>query len=159
MWPVLLPLKQTAPSQHCHVASRDPSIASSVVSSLILLPRRIFLEKEMATHSSILAWRIPGTEEPGGLPSMELHRVGHDWSDLAAAAAAQDLLSWELFCSQSAGADPVSPWIFFLSSQLCSPPWAIPVTVMSTERWSWKLVQWPSAYSKLLATCPFKNET
>ena len=36
------------------------------------------LEKEMATHSSILAWRIPGTEEPGGLPSMGLHRVGHD---------------------------------------------------------------------------------
>ena len=41
----------------------------------------------MATHSSILAWRIPGTEEPGGLPSMELHRVGHDWHNLAAAAA------------------------------------------------------------------------
>ena len=36
------------------------------------------LEKEMATHSSILAWRIPGTEEPGGLLSMESHRVGHD---------------------------------------------------------------------------------
>ena len=45
------------------------------------------LEKEMATHSSILAWRIPGTEDPGGLPSTGLHRVGHDWSDLAAAAA------------------------------------------------------------------------
>ena len=38
----------------------------------------------MATHSSILAWRISGTEEPGGLPSMGLHRVGNDWSDLAA---------------------------------------------------------------------------
>ena len=46
------------------------------------------LEKEMATHSSVLAWRIPGTEEPSGLPSMGLHRVGHDGSDLAAAAAA-----------------------------------------------------------------------
>ena len=44
------------------------------------------LEKEMATHSSVLAWRIPGTGEPGGLPSMRSHRVGHDWSDLAAAA-------------------------------------------------------------------------
>ena len=42
----------------------------------------------MATHSSVLAWRIPGTGEPGGLPSMGLHRVGHYWSDLAAAAAA-----------------------------------------------------------------------
>ena len=36
------------------------------------------LEKEMATHSGVLAWRIPGTEEPGGLPSMGSHRVGHD---------------------------------------------------------------------------------
>ena len=36
------------------------------------------LEKEMATHSSVLTWRIPGTEEPGGLPSMGSHRVGHD---------------------------------------------------------------------------------
>ena len=36
------------------------------------------LEKEMTTHSTVLAWRIPGTGEPGGLPSMELHRVGHD---------------------------------------------------------------------------------
>ena len=42
------------------------------------------LEKEMATHSSVLAWRIPGMGEPGGLPSMGSHRVEHDWSDLAA---------------------------------------------------------------------------
>ena len=40
----------------------------------------------MATRSSVLAWRIPGMGEPGGLPSMGSHRVGHDWSDLAAAA-------------------------------------------------------------------------
>ena len=46
------------------------------------------LEKTMATHSSILAWRIPGTEEPGGLLSMGSNRVGHYWLDLAAAAAA-----------------------------------------------------------------------
>ena len=48
------------------------------------------LEKEMATHSSVLAWRIPGMGQPGGLPSMGSHRVRHDWSDLAAAAAAAD---------------------------------------------------------------------
>ena len=41
----------------------------------------------MATHSSVLAWRIPGTVGPGGLPSIGLHRVGHDRRDLAAAAA------------------------------------------------------------------------
>ena len=45
------------------------------------------LEKEMATHSSVLAWRIPGTGEPGGLLSLGSHRIGHDWRDLAAAAA------------------------------------------------------------------------
>ena len=42
----------------------------------------------MATHSSALAWRIPGAGEPGGLPSLGSYRVGHDWNDLAAAAAA-----------------------------------------------------------------------
>ena len=45
------------------------------------------LEKEMATHSSVLAWRIPGTGEPGGRLSMGSHRIGHDCSDLAAATA------------------------------------------------------------------------
>ena len=52
------------------------------------------VEKEMATHSSILVWRIPGTEEPGGLPPMGSHRVGHDWSVLAAAAAAAAALPY-----------------------------------------------------------------
>ena len=46
------------------------------------------LEKEMANHSSVLAWRILGTGQPGGLPSMGSHRVGHDCSDSAAAATA-----------------------------------------------------------------------
>ena len=60
------------------------------------------LEKEMATHSSVLAWRIPGTAEPGGLPSTGSHRVGHDWSDLAAAAVLYDLfLFWGLRMSKS----------------------------------------------------------
>ena len=51
------------------------------------------LEKEMATYSSVLAWRIPGTEKPGGLQSMGSHRVGHESGDLAAAAA--EVLSWK----------------------------------------------------------------
>ena len=53
------------------------------------------LEKEMATHSSVLAWRITGTGEPGGLPSIGSHRVGHDWSDLAAARAVD--IGWSLW--------------------------------------------------------------
>ena len=57
----------------------------------------------MATHSSVLAWRIPGTGKPGGLLSMGSHRVGHDWSNLAAAAAADHYseffltLHWNMF--------------------------------------------------------------
>ena len=50
------------------------------------------MEKEMATHSSVLAWRIPGMAEPGGLPPVGSHRVGHDWSDLAVAAAAEYIM-------------------------------------------------------------------
>ena len=51
------------------------------------------LEKEMTTHSSVLAWRIPGLGEPGGLLSLRSHKVGHDWSDLAAAAVAAAILT------------------------------------------------------------------
>ena len=46
--------------------------------SLSILVSSVYMEKAMAPHSSILAWRIPGTEEPSGLPSMGSHRVGHD---------------------------------------------------------------------------------
>ena len=58
------------------------------------------LEKEMATHSSVLAWRIPGTGETRELTSMGSHRVGHDWSDLAAAASLP-LSACELKCSHT----------------------------------------------------------
>ena len=56
------------------------------------------MEKEMATHSSVLAWRIPGMADPGGLPSMGSHRVGHDWSDLAAAVGVTGMHDWEEMC-------------------------------------------------------------
>ena len=54
------------------------------------------LEKRMATHSRVLAWRISGTGKHGGLPSMGSHRVGHNWSNLAAAAAAAEISSRKL---------------------------------------------------------------
>ena len=57
------------------------------------------LEKEMATHSSVLAWRMPGRGEPGGLPSMGSHRVGHDWSDLAVAACIKQITNENLLHS------------------------------------------------------------
>ena len=50
----------------------------------------------MAALSSVLAWRIPGTVEPGGLPSMRSHRVEHDWSDLAAAVAETHIVEWKV---------------------------------------------------------------
>ena len=54
---------------------------------LLELARPVLMDKEMATHSSVLAWRIPGTWEPGGLPSMGSQRARHDCSDDLAAAA------------------------------------------------------------------------
>ena len=61
------------------------------------------LKKEMAIHSSVLSWRIPGTTEPGGLPFMGSHRVGHNWSNLAVAVASTplwhptpDFLAWKI---------------------------------------------------------------
>ena len=59
-----------------YIINTDPAFIKPLV-------YRIPVEKEMATHSSVLAWRVPGTGEPGGLPSMGSHRVRHDWSDLA----------------------------------------------------------------------------
>ena len=58
------------------------------------------LEKEMATYSSVLSWRIPGTVKPGGLLFMGLHRIGHDWSNLAAAAAYRNRLKHIYILSQ-----------------------------------------------------------
>ena len=74
------------------------------------------MEKEMATHSSILAWRIPGTEEPSGLPSMGLHRVGQDWSDLAAAAVVQYMMNNKTLALQQC--IPVSS--YHLGNKQCS---------------------------------------
>ena len=72
----------------------------------------------MATHSSVLAWRSPGTGEPGGLPSIGSHRVGHDWSDLAAAAAAEVWNALPPPHSLSSSLSYLSP---LLSSQRPSP--------------------------------------
>ena len=72
------------------------------------------LEKETATHASVLDWRIPGTGEPGGLPSMGSHRVGHDWSDSAAAAAA---------CQTQMSKTRISWAVLYLVAQSCPTLW------------------------------------
>ena len=73
-------------------------------------------EKEMATHSSVLACRIPGMGEPGGLPSMGSHRVGHDWSDLAAAAQYVTLWNYLFFTENNS---PYDSSKVFYASKIC----------------------------------------
>ena len=72
---------QSAQMSECHHAF-EPSLILPVINMSL----DITLGKEMANHSSVLAWRIRGAGERGGLPSMGSHRVRHNWSDLAAAA-------------------------------------------------------------------------
>ena len=67
------------------------------------------LEKEMATDPSVLAWRVPGTGEPVGLSSMGSHRVGHDWNDLAAVAAADPVYIQDSCLTRILSANHCSP--------------------------------------------------
>ena len=77
----------------------------------------------MATHSSVLAWRIPGTGEPDGLPSLGSHRVGHDWSDLAAAAAKRSVVAEVV--DSSCSAEYYNSWymlLYFCPNPECKTP-------------------------------------
>ena len=86
----------------------------------------------MATKSCVLAWRIPGTGEPGGLPSVGLHRVGHNWSDLAVAVAAVSIF-WPI--PKTLNLDPVTlfPTICQLQSAFASP--SISYLVVCSSLW------------------------
>ena len=129
------------------------------------------LEKKMATHSSILAWRIPGTEEPSGLPSMGSHRVGHNWSELAAAAAAAcplsrwcypTILSFVIPFSSCVQSFPASgsflmSWLFTSASQSIGA--SASVLPMNTQDWSpLEWTGWISLQSKGLSRV-FSNTT
>ena len=82
------------------------------------------LEKAMAPHSSVLAWRIPGTREPGGLLSMGSHRVGHDWSDLAAAMG-QKTVVWLTGDDALGLISHPSTWMNPGSIQMCWMNWSL----------------------------------
>ena len=121
----------------------------------------------MATHSSVLAWRIPGTGEPGEMPSMGSHRVGHDWSDLAAAAAAAFCDYGLCVCPLMPLATPtillgfLLPWTWGISSQMlqksaaAAPYLGRGVSPHSRPfwPWTWSSSSWPSwAQEKLKNT-------
>ena len=105
--PWFMDLTFQVPMQYCSLQHRTllPSPVTSTTGVVFALAWSLhsFSEKVMAPHSSTLAWKIPWTAEAGGLLSMGLHRVGHNWSDLAAAAASFFL---ELFLHWS----PVAYW-------------------------------------------------
>ena len=112
----------------------------------------------MATHSSVLAWRIPGTGEPDGLPSMGSHRVGHDWSNLAASAAAGLLghhhsrSSPKLMCIES-----VMPSSHLI---LCRPFLLLLIIPASIRVFSneWTLrMRWPNYWSFSFSVIPSKE--
>ena len=107
------------------------------------------MEKAMATHSSVLAWRIPGMAEPGGLPSMESHRVGNDWSNLAILEWVAIAFSERFFYNttierpQSFGAQP-----FFMIpfSHLYMPigkPRTLTIQNLSANYWLCFLIHYP----------------
>ena len=102
------------------------------------------LDEEMATHSSILAWRIPGTEEPCGLPSMGSHRVGHDWRDLAAAAAAALPVDSRVYCYCCSKSHQSCP-------TLCdpidgSPPGSPVPGILQARRLEWVAISFSNAW-------------
>ena len=97
------------------------------------------LEKEMATHSSVLAWRIPGAEKPGGLPSKGSPRVGHDWSNLAAAAAC-----WRTFDN-----------LVYYPKVFTSTQRQTLYVSTSEQRWDKKTINYWSLYSPLSARSSF----
>ena len=111
------------------------------------------LEKEMATHSSVLAWRIPGAGEPGVLLSLGSHRVGHDWSDLAAAAAkitAKGDCSHEIKRHLVLGRKAMTNLANILKSRDITLPTKIhlvkamvfPVVMNGCESWTIKKAEW-----------------
>ena len=117
------------------------------------------LEKEMATHSSVLAWRIPGMGEPGRLPSMGSHRVRHDWNDLVPFLQRRKLrLRWVKGSAQGCTCRlrpclPLCPGMEWLHSSLC---WAL-LTRLELQFWCLILFclfyYWcPSGYLEL---CPY----
>ena len=126
-----------------HGVARSQTRLSNFTSTFHFLP----LEKKLATHSNILAWRIPGMGEPGGLLSMGSHRVGHYWSDLAAA--------WFLYGASlvaqtvknplvNAGHPDSIPWSGRAPGERKSP-WRLPTPVFLPGGFHGQRILWATA--------------
>ena len=98
------------------------------------------LEKEMAAHSNILAWRIPGTEEPGGQLSMGSHRVRYNWSDLAAAAE---------YIMRNAGLEEAQAGIKIAGRNINNLRYAGDITLMAETKEELKWWKWKKRVKKL----------
>ena len=126
------------------------------------------MEKAMAIHSSVLAWKIPRMEEPGGLPSMGSHRVRQDWSDLAAAAA-EKAFHWRLISQHHclemfAAATKSLPSCLTLCDPIDTSPLGSPslgfsrprtlewVAISFSNAWKWKVKVKSLSRAQLLAT-------
>ena len=107
----------------------------------------------MATHSSILAWRIPGTGEPGGLLSLGSHRVGHDWSDLAAAALGQHFFplknkNLHIYYSRdaaAAAAKSLQSWPTLCDPIDSSPPGSAVPGILQARTLEWVAISFSNA--------------
>ena len=115
----------------------------------------IFMEKEMATHSSVLAWRIPGTGEPGGLPSLGSHRVGHNWSDLAAAATFFSYVIFILYLNTydwETNGRSFPNFIFIVSANHSKLSWPLATLNLSYPSIYFIIMSWISPCKTLIKT-------
>ena len=92
------------------LSNNNNKVKSQLFMLIQYLLKSKYMKKEMATHSSVLAWRIPGMEEPGGLPSVGSHRVRHDWSNLAAASISLSAFYMHCFFGSSHESYRMGDW-------------------------------------------------
>ena len=130
--------------------AKNPAVQETEGMQVQPLGQEDILEQDRATHSSILAWRIPRTEEPGGLHSIRSQRVGYDWSDLAGRHEINAMVNMRLFASEDLLNSPFLPalafhWSYHLTYQLSS--FSHPHSLLACS--SFLILKWEIGYSDL----------
>jgi len=130
------PASQMALKSHSSCGTKDAAVCAA---RLGRNAKRLIQEKEMATQSSVLAWGIPGTGKPGGLLSIGSHRVGHDWSNLAVAAAGHGQFShWRQHFNLQTQCHPVlkpNPEMKKSIAEISSSLWLSPSELWHKDAW------------------------